>query len=410
MSEARQAGEEARDDGMPGDRIELNGKGLGAIALLSSFSYAGFFGIPFAIPVIVEDFGVSNAQAGLLQTFEMGGVLLGGIVGTQLAALVRARPTYAWLLAGIMAACLLVVVTHSLPALYFAGLVIGVSAGTLKAIAMATVGRSTTPQKSTGVVMSVIALMSIMLGLVLPQAIQFSDSDLNVLRLSSVDALYMVFLLFALISLPLVPIVPQAPRFDRTQTDRLALGALPGRGWLALLAMTVMFFGWASMAPFFISIGVEQLGLSYQTAGLVFLGGNALAVATPLIATAATRRIGSVLPAVAIVVAVCTFGAVVTHSSAPIHYMIAGPLLMCMALPFVSVVVGALGRIDDSGRQVAIYNSFMMIGAAVGPIAGGLVSSRGDFANIIWILGPCAVIAVLLAIPALRQADRTGRS
>jgi fucose permease len=98
-------------------------------------------------------------------------------------------------------------------------------------------------------------------------------------------------------------------------------------------------------------------------------------------------------------------GLIVANTHVSMVYFVVAPVFAVLPAAIFPIFLGALSRIDLSGRLVAANQAFLMLGGALAPLIGGALSDYAGYpANGVAVA--CFVgIGVVLAIPALARAD-----
>ncbi|MDX1581328.1 MAG: MFS transporter [Alphaproteobacteria bacterium] len=388
-------------------RIEITGVRLISLTALMLLVFAAGIAMPFNITGIVESFAVDNAAAGLAATVEMAGVAGSSLLFSQLAPRLNPKRVY---LVGISAIIVLNVATIWAPTvevLYIFRALNGISAGAIVATVMSTAGRSTAPEATFGVINSAVGVMGMVLSLVLPQALKFHGIAPQSLSLSPVDGLFFIYLLFAVLALGFIRSVPVPPPIEEPEGGGpVEKPKLPFAGWIALFGLGVVFFGHATLAMFIVNVGVEQVQLSPQTVGFVFMFASAFGIVAPLVAGYVGVRFKAKIPIAVILMALVVFAFLLSQASAPIEFYISGPFFAMMPIALMPIMLGSLARLDPTGRLTGAHPAFVTLGAAIAPVVGGAVSVTGDYsANGLLVVG-CTAIGAAFFYPAILIADR----
>ncbi len=394
----------ATQQGGPTDgdgRIDISGFKLVALTAMMLLSFSAAIGMAFNITAIVGSFTVSNTAAGLVATIEMTGVAAGSLLFSQIAPRFDPHRIYIAAIGSIIGLTLLTIWAPSIEFLYVLRGVNGFCAGAVIATVMSTAGRSTAPEATFGVINSAVGVMGMVLSIVLPQALKLGALD----GLSSVDGLYVVYMLLAVAAIGFIRYVPVAPQMAGQAQSNTPAPPLPLMGWAALVGLGMIFFGHGTLVMFIVSVGTEQVGLSPEIVGLVFMFGSVFGIVAPLAAGYIGTHYKAVLPTAAIIVAMILLGILLSQATSPIAFYIAGPFFAMMPIAMMPIALGAIARIDTSGRLAGAHPAFVTLGAALAPLVGGAISSTGDYAANGWAVAVCGVIGGALLFTAIRAAD-----
>ena len=387
-------------------RIDITGFKLVALTAMMLLAFAAAIAMPFNITGIVGSFGVTNTAAGLVATIEMGGVAASSLLFANLAPKLNPRRVYVIGIGVIISMNALTIWVPTVEILYVIRGVTGASAGAIVATVMSTAGRSTTPEATFGVINSAVGVLGMALSLILPQALKFHALAPEALALSEVDGLYFIYFIFAILALAFIRSVPVPPKTGPHEHDHEPHPPLPVMGWVALVGLGIIFFGHGTLAMFIVSVGVEQVKLSPETVGFIFMLGGFVGIVAPLIAGFVGARFKAMIPTAVIVLAVVGFAVMLAQASSPIDFYIAGPFFAMMPIAMMPIVLGALSRIDPTGRLAGSHPAFVTLGGALAPLVGGAISQPGNYAANGWMVLGCGVVGSALLYSALRAADR----
>lgn len=386
-------------------RIEIGGWRLLALTALMLLSFSALIAMPFNISGIVGSFEISNAAAGLIASIEMAAVALSSLLFAQLAPKLRPRAVYTVALLVIIVANVATILAPAVGLLYVTRALSGVAAGAVVATVMSIAGRSTTPESTFGVINSCVGVMGMALALLLPQALKLSQWAPG-LGLRAVDGLYLVYFCFALLALAFIRPAPVPPPVTVSQVSSGAMPPLPWSGWLALLGLGILFFGHALLAVFIVEVGLA-VPLRAEVIGVVFLFGSAFGVVAPLLAGWLGTRYRATLPVVVILLAIIGFGLLLASATRPWQFFLAGPFFAMMPIALMPFTLGALARVDPSGRLAGAHPAFVMLGGAAAPLSGGAIRDfYGDFIANGWVMVACVLIGAALLARVVLTSDR----
>jgi len=386
-------------------RIEIKGPRLLALTALMLLSFSALIAMPFNISGIVGSFEISNAAAGLVATVEMAAVALSSLLFSQLAPRLQPRTVYAVALAVIVVMNLATILAPGVAVLYLTRACAGAAAGAVVATVMSIAGRSTAPENTFGVINSCVGVMGMMLALLLPQALKVHLVS-GELAMRPADGLYLVYLCFALLAMVFIRLAPVPPPVPVARPDAPALVPLPIHGWLALLGLGVLFFGHALLAVFIVEVGLA-VPLTAEVIGVVFLFGSAFGVVAPLAAGWLGTRFRAAMPVTVILLAILVFGLLLAAASTPWQFYLVGPFYAMMPIALMPFTLGALSRVDPTGRLAGAHPAFVMLGSAAAPLSGGAIRDfSGDFIANGWVMALCVVIGGALMSRTILASDR----
>jgi MFS family permease len=391
---------DAKDDG----RIDLGGLPLVALTAMLLLAFAAAIAMPFNISAIVGSFAASNTLAGLVATVEMGCIAASSLLFSQLASRVNPRAVYAGGICTILAMNALTIVAPGVESLILIRGVAGFGAGAVAATVMATAGRSRTPEKTFGVINSFVGVMGMIMAQVLPQALKLGSIE-PAWGLRESDGLFFVYVIASLIALGFIRMVPVPPRRVVGTADPLP-AVLPASGWLALSGLGIIFFGHGTLSMYIVEVGFE-VGLTAQAIGNTFAVASLIGILAPLVAGHLGSRYAATLPVYTILGAVLLFGLLLAHATTPLGFFVFAPLYAMTPIAMMPIALGALARLDPSGRLTGAHPAFVTLGAAAAPLTGGAIRDMaGDFTATGWFVACCIVIGGTLLFRAIGQADR----
>lgn len=386
-------------------RIEIRGARLLALTALMLLSFSALIAMPFNISGIVGSFDISNAAAGLVATVEMASVALSSLLFSQLAPRLKPRTVYTVALSVIVIMNLATILAPGVGVLYVTRACAGVAAGAVVATVMSIAGRSTTPETTFGVINSCVGVMGMMLALLLPQALKLHAISGEV-AMRPADGLYLVYLGFGLLAMIFIRLAPAPPPIAAARPDAPPASPLPLHGWLALLGLGILFFGHALLAVFIVEVGLG-VPLTAEVIGVVFLFGSAFGVVAPLAAGWLGTRFRAAIPVTVILVAIVVFGLLLASASTPLQFYVAGPFYAMMPIALMPFTLGALSRVDPTGRLAGAHPAFVMLGGAAAPLSGGAIRDfSGDFIANGWGMVICVVIGAALISRTVLSSDR----
>jgi MFS family permease len=390
------------DDG----RMDLRGRPLVTLTAMLLLAFAAAIAMPFNISGIVQSFAASNTLAGLVATVEMGCIAASSLVFAQLASRLSPRAIYTAGICLILAMNGLTVLVVQVETLVIVRGLAGFGAGAVAATVMATAGRSRTPEKTFGVINSFVGVMGIIMAQVLPQALKLGTVTDPAWGVREADGLFVVYAVASIIALILIRLVPVPPRRAAAGSAAGSAVRLPAGGWLALAGMGVIFFGHGTLSMYIVEVGLEA-GLTAQGIGNTFAVASLIGIVAPLIAGHVGSRFRAALPVYVILAAVLLFGLLLSHVTTPAGFMVFAPLYAMTPIAMMPIALGALARLDPSGRLTGAHPAFVTLGGALAPLTGGAIRDfAGDFTLTGWFVAACIVTGGALMYRAIALADR----
>lgn len=193
-----------------------------------------------------------------------------------------------------------------------------------------------------------------------------------------------LFMLFA--GLMAITTLATALAFPRPAADEAAHAASPQAPraaqpiaapvWWAIGGLTLMAVTQSTVFSFVERIGVQR-GFGEQVLGVLIALGF-VNLAAPVLAALLERRLKALPVAMGGAALQLTLALVIAFSVGFVPYAAAASVFVAVMIFTHTFVFGWLARHDASGRAVALTPAMLMSGAALGPVAGGvLVSTLG---------------------------------
>jgi predicted MFS family arabinose efflux permease len=396
-------------DAVTDGRMDIGGFRLIALTCLLLLVFSAAVAMSFNIAGFVTSFQVTFTQAGTVATMELGGIAASSLLFSQLAPRLRPRRVYTLGIAAIAAMNAATIFAPSIEALFAIRAVAGVAAGSVTAMVMYTAGHSRTPEKTFGIINSFVGVLGIILALLLPQAGKLYLSPAAPAGTSEADGLFLVYLVASLIALAFVRSVPVPPRAAAPRPGDAPVAAPPLVGWLALAGMGIIFFGHGVLALYIVDVG-KAAGLTPDVIGFVFSIAAVMGIVLPLAAGFLGARFPATPPTAVVLALVALFAVLLGHAATPFAYFATAPIYAFVPIAMMPIVLGALVRVDPSGRLAAAHPAFVTLGGAAAPLTGGAIRDwAGDFSASGWFVAGCVLVGAALMAAALLRADRLRR-
>jgi predicted MFS family arabinose efflux permease len=358
--------------------------------------------LPIWVGTLIGWYKLDPQQAGLLVSLFLAGQVISSVVLAPMFTRIPARiaaiggftvAALSFLGVSQSAAYLPMMVLH---------LVGGLGAGCALSVTHGTIGRSGNPHRlfaAAGLALGIFALF--MLG--------------GGTKLATSQGGGALFLLFA--GVMLVAVIAAMAGFpDSGAGTRGKPGPHPRLSpqvWFGMAAMSMLALAQAAMFSFVERIGVRSHGADAVSAALLAVG--ILTLFPPLLAAWLQHRVRA---EVVIVVGPLAHAAIaygLTHTDGVVLYVVLVASLLAVVMITHTFLFGLLARLDTTGRAVAATPAMLMIGAAVGPFAGGTVvkfAGYGALGVFVACVGAAAAVLFLGArarnIAPLLMANRAG--
>jgi predicted MFS family arabinose efflux permease len=339
--------------------------------------------LPLLVGGWIEKLGASPSEAGAIGAAELGAMAIAAMMlSTRMHVLSRRRLAVLAGL-GVLLANLASAYGTNLDLLLAVRLVAGLCEGALLAAFSATIAGARDPERLFAGVGITSGLIAVAMLVLVPVAIAHWGTT-------------GAFLAMSALTLMSLPLLTRLPSFGRTRAvgappgarmrapgggEPLARGSIRRAGVVLAFAAVLVATGQAAVWSFSERIG-EGLGYDATTIGLI-LGAASLSGTLGALAAAflgADR--GRALPLLAGYVGVIVAIGLVT-GGARAEAFAAGQVVFAFFYFFVSpYVMGVAAALDPHGRVASALSGGLLVGAGLGPAAGGVLVERFDFVTL----------------------------
>ena len=390
-------------------RIEFTSWQVVALTAVLLLAFAANIGMPYNIDAIALSFGISNARAGLVASMEMAAIAAGNLLLARLAGRLNPHRVYFFGALGIVAFNALSMFTNNTTELLLLRVPAGFALGAVAATIMATAARSSQPEMTFGIINSMVGVLGMALGFLLPRALAmhlFANGHpaFNWTHWNEMDGLFAVYVLFSLGALLFIRHTPApAPAAPTGEAG----GKPIGLGWLALFGLGLIFHGHGNLALFLVVLG-RQASLDVEVVGYVLMAGAGVGIGLPLLTGYIGSRIKPLAPVLALVLLITLGALVLANIDRPLAFILAAPLFAVLPMALMPIMLGVLSRLDPSGALAGSHPAFVLVAGAAAPFVGGAISdASGGFAATGWFALACFWVGFSLCLPVLRQAQRS---
>jgi len=353
--------------------------GMIALVIAHCAGMIDLVALPVWVGALVERFGFRPQPAGGLVTlFLLGAVTASAVAAPRLNRLNQRLVATAGF--GVAALSFLLASTQTtFPPLAGLHFVAGLAVGTGLSMVHGTMGRSENPHRLFAMAGVAVGLSGIVLLGAIPQ----------LLIIRGGAALFQVFaLVMTIATIACAILFPNPPAFEEESPVPFGRAV-----WFTILGISVMTFNQAMVFSFVEVIGKARgFAAGSVLAVLIALGVINFLLPSPL-AAMLQKRVPATLvvqigPAVQALLALVVTMATVCTVWAP-----AAAVFVAIQIFTHTFAFGLLARLDPSGRAVAATPAMLMIGAALGPIIGGMLGEHFGFGA----LGLAAVLVALVS-------------
>lgn len=383
-------------------QIRLNAGQLVCLTGVMLLGFAASLGMPFNIDAIALSFSSSNTTAGLVASFELASIAVGNLVFARFSRPVRPKRIYLAALTVIVGLNLFATVVTTTTWLMLCRVPAGFALGAVVATVMMTAGRSDRPEHTFGFINAMVGVMGMMMAFVLPRALGLHEVLPGGVPWSEVDGLYLVYALCALCALPFIIGTPQPEPISLDPSGKARPGLLAG--WISLAGLGLVFFGHGQLALFIVKIG-RGVGLSAEAIGYVFMAGSLAGVVLPLLAGYVGSRFKATGPLGAILAVVAVSATLLSNADSALAFFVAAPIFAMLPIALMPIFLGCLARVDPTGALAGAHPAFVLIGGAVAPFVGGVLSDAGGYPLNGYAVVACVLVGAAMMYAAVRTAD-----
>ncbi len=356
------------------------------ISLLYPLGPAAVILMPLIVGGVVDDYGFTERQAGLIASMEGFGLVCGLLAGAQW---VRRVPWTRMLFVTLIAYAGVNVVSatvQSVEALAAVRCLCGLVGGSVFSIVNAALGDNRQPDRAFGIAQSVQGVMMFAAFAAAP-LIAHGHLVSNLFYMMAGAAVVLILCVFRFPHQG-VPVVQASP-------EGSGRGHRRGLIWIGLGGGLIYYASVFGFWDFLERIG-RNAGLDGDTVSVALGVSQIAAVAGGLTAAIAGDRFGRIAPLVCaasgqLVVLWLLLGEFTVAS-----YFIGASLYQALYIIATSYLLGVIAKLDDSGKYVVIMNAMLGAGVALGPSVAAALIRPGDYDGIN--LAAAAGIALTLAL------------
>ena len=340
------------------------------ISLLYPLGPAAVILMPLIVGGVVDHYGFSEQQAGLIASMEGLGLVLGLLIGAQW---VRRLPWTRMLLIGLAAYGAVNLASAGIQgfaALAGARLLSGFCGGSVFAVVNAALGDNRAPDRAFGIGQSVQGVM---------MCAAFAAAPL----LPEGRLVESLFYLFAAAALLMMPCLLRFP--ERGVEAPAASVAKPRRRkpliWVGLLGGLLYYAGVFGFWDFLERIGLAA-GLASDAISLALSASQIAAVAGGVLAAIVSDRFGRIVPlALALAGQLAVLWLLAGQFALP-GYFVGACLYQGLYIIATCYMLGVIAKLDAGGKYVVVMNAVLGVGVALGPAIAASLIRPGDYSGI----------------------------
>ncbi len=367
------------------------------ISILYPLGPAAIILSPMIVGGVIDSYGFTEQQAGMLASLEGMGLVVASILAT---VWIRKRSWTGVLFFGLLLTAALNLISSNLDEFvpltivrFFAGF----TGGTVFAVAVVALGDNREPDRAFGIAQAMQGAMMFVAFTAAPP----------LMRAFGVSGL---FYMLAAASILMMLSLFRFPDQGVIRTE-LATEAEAGNGntrliWLGLFASFIFFLNIFGLWAF-----VERIGQAAQlppnTIGLALGVSQIAAIGGALAAALASDRYGRTVPLLIVLVGQSLVLWALVGKFGSVTFFIGTSIFQALFMIAVSYQMGAIARIDIKGKFLVLMTAAQGLGAAFGPsIAAVLIREGDDYSGINLMAGFCCLFGCLLFVFIIRRSHQ----
>ena len=356
------------------------------ISILYPLGPAAVILAPLIVGGVIDEYGFTDAQAGLIASMDGLGLVIGLLAGALWVRKVSWPRMLLLGLAAYAAANALSATTDTAGALVAMRLLCGFCGGSVFAIINAALGDNRQPDRAFGIAQAVQGVMMFAAFASVPLMAEGRLVNSLFFMLAGAS----VVLMLCVLRFPHKGVARTAAGPDAAgQAGRLGLIWIGLAGGLLYYASVFGFWAW-----------IERVGVNAGLAGgaveFALSVSQIAAVAGGIAAGLAGDRFGRVAPLVCAAAGQLLVLWLLLGQFSAATYLIGACLYQGLYIIATSYLLGVIARLDQSGRYVVVMNGVLGIGASLGPSIAAALIRPGDYSGLN--LAAAAGIALTLAL------------
>jgi len=368
------------------------------ISVLYPLGPAAIILSPMIVGGVVDGYGFSEQQAGLVASLEGMGLVIASIVASLW---VRRLSWLKVLFFGLLVTAGLNLVSANLSEftpLVIVRFIAGFMGGTVFAIVVVALGDNRQPDRAFGIA-------QVMQGAMMFAAFAAAPALMQAMGVKG------IFYLLAAASVLMMTTLFRFPDRGVDHTES-ALSATIKKGnalliWLGLIASFAFFINIFGFWAFIERIG-QAARLSPGSIGLALGISQIAAIGGAMAAALASDRFGRIKPLLIVLVGQCWALWALMGQFTEITFYIAACLFQALFMLGVSYQMGAIATIDVKGRFLVLMTAAQGLGAAFGPsLAAALIRPGDDYNGINLMAASCCLISTLVFFFIIRRSHQT---
>jgi predicted MFS family arabinose efflux permease len=353
--------------------------------------------MPMIVGGVVDGYGFTEQQAGLLASLEGMGLVIASIFATLW---IRRLSWVKVLFFGLLLTSILNLISANISAflpLVMVRFLAGFMGGSVFSVAVVALGDNRQPDRAFGIA-------QVMQGAMMFAAFAAAPPLMRALGVSGVFYMLAAACVLMLLSLFRFP--------DRgVDRDELTQQAKSANGhmlliWLGLVASLVFFINIFGFWAFIERIG-QAAQLPAGTIGLALGVSQIAAIGGAMAAALASDRFGRIKPLLVVLVGQCWVLWALVGQFGAVSFFIGASVFQALFMLGVSYQMGAIAKIDIKGRYLVLMTAAQGLGAAFGPsLAAALIRAGDDYTGINLMAAICCLLSTLLFFFIIQRSHR----
>ncbi len=343
---------------------------------------------PLIVGGVIDDYGFSEKQAGLMASLEGAGMVAGIMLSTFW---VRKVSWTVSLLGGLLIYAALNIASASITdftLLVVTRMFVGLTAGSVFAIVCAAMGDNREPDRAFGIGQGI---QGVMMAAIFAGAPMFmAGRDVG-----------MVFYVLAGLSLAMLLCLPRFPcaGIEHVQSDDDVEKAFVHLIWLGMIGGTLYYIAFFGFWAFVERIGADA-GIDPDTINYALSASLVAAILGGFLAAIAGVRFGRAVPLIIVLLGQVTVLLLLRGDFSVSMFYVATSTCQFLYIIATCYLLGAIAVMDHNGKYVVLMNGFLAIGAAMGPsIAAAMITDDSYYGiNLMAVTGFALCIGIFLFI------------
>ena len=367
------------------------------ISILYPLGPAAIILMPMIVGGVVDSYGFTEQQAGVLASLEGMGLVVASIIATLW---IRKCSWTRVLFFGLLLTAALNLISsnlHEFIPLVIVRFFAGFMGGTVFAVAVVALGDNREPDRAFGIAQAMQGAMMF---------VAFASAPALMRAVGVSGIFYMLAAASLLMMLSLFRFPDRGVNRSELTEETVSADSNTRLIWLGLFASFVFFLNIFGFWAFVERIG-QAAQISSTTIGLALGVSQIAAIGGALAAALASDRYGRILPLLIVLVGQSLVLWVLVGKFGSVAFFVGTSVFQALFMVAVSYQMGAIARIDTKGKFLVLMTAAQGLGAAFGPsLAAALIREGDNYAGINLMAGLCCALGLLLFIFIIRRSHQ----